>query len=168
MQLELKDVGIQFGGLKVIEGFNLTVNSGELVGLIGPNGAGKTTAFNLISGVYRPTRGSVWWDGVLLNRLPPHAIARRGIVRTFQNIRLFADLDVLSNILVPMHNTHSYGLWDVFLRTAKFRRLEYASVAYAHHLLNFFISSTVPMFWRDHCLMAFKEQLRLRLWRLIS
>jgi branched-chain amino acid transport system ATP-binding protein len=97
--LELKDVSIQFGGLKVIEKMNLAMDPGELVGLIGPNGAGKTTAFNLISGIYRPTGGEIYFSGERVNELKAFEIARRGIIRTFQNIRLFSTLTVMEKDL---------------------------------------------------------------------
>src|SRR4051812_22410562 len=100
MLLALKDVSIQFGGLKVIEKMNLSINPGELIGLIGPNGAGKTTAFNLISGIYRPTHGEISFDGRSVREMKTFEISRLGIIRTFQNIRLFSTLSVLENILV--------------------------------------------------------------------
>src|SRR5262245_11849111 len=90
--LKLNKVSIQFGGLKVIENLNMEVFKGELLGLIGPNGAGKTTAFNMISGVYTPTSGEIFFEAEKISGVSTFQIARRGIVRTFQNIRLFKDL----------------------------------------------------------------------------
>jgi branched-chain amino acid transport system ATP-binding protein len=118
--LDVKDVSIQFGGLKVIEKMNLGINPGELVGLIGPNGAGKTTAFNLISGIYQPTFGEIHFEGQPLVGLKAFEVARKGVIRTFQNIRLFPTLTVLENILVSMHQTCKYKLPAAFLRTSKF------------------------------------------------
>lgn len=138
MKLELKAVSIRFGGLKVIDGLNLDVDSGELVGLIGPNGAGKTTAFNLISGLYRPTGGRILLDGEEVQGLKAHQISRRGVVRTFQNIRLFARLSVLENVLVPMHPGCGYGLAAVFANTLKMRNWEGFYRARAAELLEIF------------------------------
>lgn len=98
--LQASGVGISFGGLKALGGFDLSVGRGELKGLIGPNGAGKTTAFNVLTGVYRPTTGTVSVSGQRVNGLPPHRINRLGLARTFQNIRLFKALTALDNIRV--------------------------------------------------------------------
>lgn len=122
--LRLEDVCIQFGGLKVIENLNLQVHQGELLGLIGPNGAGKTTAFNLISGVYKPTSGQIFFEGELTRHMPTNEIAKKGVVRTFQNIRLFKELDVVTNILVAMHAHCEYGLFGALGKTKAFRKFE--------------------------------------------
>ena len=138
MLLAVKDVSIQFGGLKVIEKLNLSLDKGELIGLIGPNGAGKTTAFNLISGIYTPNSGDVLLNGERLNGLKAHQIARKGIVRTFQNIRLFQNLSVLDNVLVSMHGACRYGLADAFLTTPKLGRVEAEFRSRAIDLLKIF------------------------------
>lgn len=88
--LETKELSIRFGGLKAVDSLNLKIEKGELYGLIGPNGAGKTTVFNMLTGVYQPTGGTIYLDGVCLNGKSPIEINRMGIARTFQNIRLFA------------------------------------------------------------------------------
>ena len=93
--LETKHLGISFGGLHAVQDFNLSICSGELVGLIGPNGAGKTTVFNLLTGVYVPTEGTVLLDGVPLNGKKVHQFVEAGVARTFQNIRLFTDMTVI-------------------------------------------------------------------------
>lgn len=124
MLLEVKDVSIQFGGLKVIEKMNLQIRAGELIGLIGPNGAGKTTAFNLISGIYKPTAGEIRFGGERIDKLKAYQIAGRGIIRTFQNIRLFPNLSVGENILVTMHMTCGYGLGAALLSSPKFFKVE--------------------------------------------
>lgn len=124
MLLDVRDVSIHFGGLKVIEKLNLKIQPGELIGLIGPNGAGKTTAFNLISGIYKPTSGEIRFDGERMNDLKAFEIARRGVIRTFQNIRLFSNLSVVENILVSMHKTVPYGLPSALLRGPKFTEAE--------------------------------------------
>jgi branched-chain amino acid transport system ATP-binding protein len=144
--LEVKDVSIQFGGLKVIEKMSMGINPGELIGLIGPNGAGKTTAFNLISGIYQPTNGSITFDGERIDGLKAYEVARRGVIRTFQNIRLFPTLGVLENILVSMHKTCSYGLPASFLQTPGFFKIEEEYREEAMKLLKIF---NLQNFW-DH------------------
>ena len=96
--LKAEHLGITFGGLKAVSDFNMTINSGELVGLIGPNGAGKTTVFNLLTGVYQPTEGDIVLDGKSIVGLKPAVINKAGLARTFQNIRLFKDMTVLDNV----------------------------------------------------------------------
>ena len=113
-----------FGGLKAVSDFNLTFEGGELVGLIGPNGAGKTTIFNLICGVYRPTRGEVKIEGRSLVGLYPHQVTAMGIARTFQNIRLWPEMTVLDNIRVAHNYKLSYGFLDVILQTSRYRAAE--------------------------------------------
>lgn len=136
--LEARDVSIQFGGLKVIEGLSFSLAHGELLGLIGPNGAGKTTAFNLISGVYKPTRGQILLEQNAISGLSTYEIARLGIVRTFQNIRLFQSLSVLDNILVAMHARCKYGLIDSLFQTKSFADEESQLRAEALNLLSLF------------------------------
>ncbi|WP_050028201.1 ABC transporter ATP-binding protein [Verrucomicrobium sp. BvORR034] len=106
--LELNDVSIQFGGLRAVGGLTFSIQPGELVGLIGPNGAGKTTVFNLITGVYQPTSGSIKFGGVSVPGHKPHQITKLGIARTFQNIRLFSSLSVFDNVRTAkmMHLQH--------------------------------------------------------------
>ena len=101
----LKTDGVSkvFGGLKAVSNFDIEINEGELIGLIGPNGAGKTTAFNLLTGVYQPTTGTIDFAGKSLVGLKPYQITSRGIARTFQNIRLFKDLTVYENVLIANH-----------------------------------------------------------------
>ena len=109
--LELVDVTKRFGGLVAVNGVNLKLEKGALAGLIGPNGAGKTTVFNLLTGVYAPTSGSIRFDGAEIGGLKPHEIARRGVCRTFQNIRLFHDLTVLENVQTAAALHVTVGLW---------------------------------------------------------
>lgn len=114
--LHVKGVGVQFGGLKAVSGFNLEINQGELIGLIGPNGAGKTTSFNLLTGVYVPTEGDILFDGKRLNGLAPYQITRRGISRTFQNIRLFNEMTVLDNVKVAYHSLAKHSILSSMMR----------------------------------------------------
>jgi len=115
--LDARKVTMQFGGLKALADFDLTLQPRELVGLIGPNGAGKTTAFNALTGVYPPTAGDVVLCGARVNGLRPHQICKRGIARTFQNIRLFKQLTALDNVRVACHHGHRSGISASLLRT---------------------------------------------------
>ena len=108
--LECKNLGIQFGGLKAVDSFNLNIEKGMLYGLIGPNCAGKTTVFNLLTGVYKPTTGTIRLDGKLINGKTPTQINNIGIARTFQNIRLFSNMSVLDNVKVALHEKVKYPL----------------------------------------------------------
>ena len=107
--LRAKSLGIQFGGLKAVDDFNIEIGESELVGLIGPNGAGKTTVFNLITGVYKPTEGSFYLNGERMDGKKTHQIVRAGIARTFQNIRLFKRMTVIENIEAAMNDELTYG-----------------------------------------------------------
>lgn len=113
-----------FGGLRAVQNFNVTFEGGELMGLIGPNGAGKTTVFNLVCGVYRPTQGDIRLNGTSLSGRYPHQVSSLGIARTFQNIRLWAEMTVLENLNVAQHCHLGYGLPDLFIKTKTFRRRE--------------------------------------------
>jgi branched-chain amino acid transport system ATP-binding protein len=114
--LKVENVGIRFGGLKAVSEVNVELNQGELVGLIGPNGAGKTTFFNLLTGVYVPTEGSISLDGEKLNGLAPYKITKKGISRTFQNIRLFSELSVLDNVKVAYHSHAKHSMLSSIFR----------------------------------------------------
>ena len=118
--LKVENVSEVFGGLKAVDDFNIYINKGELIGLIGPNGAGKTTAFNLITGVYRPTTGEITFDGQSIVGLKPYQITQRGITRTFQNIRLFSELSVLDNVKIAYHCHVKYGLLESVLRMGRY------------------------------------------------
>ena len=122
--LETKHLGISFGGLHAVQDFNIQMNAGELVGLIGPNGAGKTTVFNLLTGVYVPTEGTVLLNGVPLNGKKTHQFVEAGIARTFQNIRLFNDMTVIENVKVACTKDMHYSLLDATFRTPKFWKAE--------------------------------------------
>ena len=122
--LETRKLGITFGGLKAVQDFNIQIYQGELVGLIGPNGAGKTTVFNLLTGVYVPTEGTVLLNGVPLNGKKTHQFVAAGIARTFQNIRLFGEMTVLENVKAAFTKDVSYHLLDTLFRTPRFWRTE--------------------------------------------
>lgn len=114
--LEVDKLGIIFGGLHAVENFSMTIEKGKLYGLIGPNGAGKTTVFNMLTGVYKPTSGSFSLDGEVLSGKKPIQINRKGIARTFQNIRLFNNLTVIENVKIGLHNSMSASAAEAVFR----------------------------------------------------
>jgi branched-chain amino acid transport system ATP-binding protein len=114
--LEARQVGKRFGGVQALAGVSFSIRRGEIYGLIGPNGAGKTTLFNLLTGIYAPDAGSFEFDGAALKRLAPHQVAERGIARTFQNIRLFANISVLENVMIGRHLRTHAGVLGAILR----------------------------------------------------
>ena len=122
--LEVKNLGISFGGLRAVNAFNVTIEKGQLYGLIGPNGAGKTTVFNLLTGVYQPDEGAIILDGVNVTGKKTIDICKAGIARTFQNIRLFGDMTVLDNVKVGLHNHHSYSTLEGVLRLPRYYKVE--------------------------------------------
>ena len=114
--LNVENLGIQFGGLKAVQNVDMYMNKGELIGLIGPNGAGKTTTFNMLTGVYAPTEGSITFQGKSIGGLDPYKVTRQGISRTFQNIRLFKELSVLDNVKVANHGLAKHNLFSSIFR----------------------------------------------------
>jgi branched-chain amino acid transport system ATP-binding protein len=132
--LEIERLTVRFGGLTAVSALDLAVEAGALVALIGPNGAGKTTAFNVVTGVYAPTSGSVRFDGRELGGESPHRICARGVARTFQNIRLFRSLTALENVATALVGAGRSGLRDV-VRGAGWRRNEAGLEARARELL---------------------------------
>lgn len=136
--LEVKNLGISFGGLRAVDDFNLTMEKGQLYGLIGPNGAGKTTVFNLLTGVYKPTDGSFMLDGESLVGKGTIDINKSGIARTFQNIRLFSDMSVIDNVKVGLHNSYKSSFLSGIFRTPLFRREEKEITQRAMELLKVF------------------------------
>lgn len=132
---QAEHVSLAFGGLRAVEDFSLTLHAGSLHGLIGPNGAGKTTVFNLITGVYKPQRGSITLAGRRLHGHPPYRITRRGVARTFQNIRLFGDLTVLDNVRIGCHLRAKHTLMQALLRTPQHRQGERAMTLRAGQIL---------------------------------
>ena len=136
--LETKDLGIQFGGLKAVDGLYLKIEKGQLYGLIGPNGAGKTTVFNLLTGVYQPTSGSFYFDGKLIKGESPVKINKMGIARTFQNIRLFKDMSVIDNVKVGFHDSVHCNLFECITHTGRFHKQEKQLTEKAMELLKMF------------------------------
>ena len=136
--LETKNLGISFGGLKAVDELTMTINKGQLYGLIGPNGAGKTTAFNLLTGVYKPTEGNFFLDGEKLTGHSTIEINKKGIARTFQNIRLFKQLSVLDNVKLGRHNDYKYSLADGIFRLPSYFKTEKRMNEKAEELLEVF------------------------------
>lgn len=136
--LETKNLGISFGGLKAVDGLSLKIEKGQLYGLIGPNGAGKTTVFNLLTGVYKPSMGNFFLDGEKLTGHNTVEINKKGVARTFQNIRLFSKLSVLDNVKVGLHNDYRYSTAEGILRLPAFFRTEKEMDQRAEELLEVF------------------------------
>ena len=136
--LEVKNLGISFGGLRAVNEFHMEIEKGCLYGLIGPNGAGKTTVFNLLTGVYKPTEGIITLDGENIVGKKTIDINKAGIARTLQNIRLFKGLSVLDNVKVGLHNHHKYSTIEGILRLPKYYKVEKEMDEKALELLSVF------------------------------
>lgn len=136
--LSIKNLGIQFGGLRAVDEFNLKIEKGELYGLIGPNGAGKTTVFNMLTGVYKPTAGEIVLDGKNITGKKQIEINKLGVARTFQNIRLFSQLSVLDNVKAGLHNQYKYSTFSGIFRLPTFFKTEKKMNTRAMELLKVF------------------------------
>ncbi|MBI9096670.1 MAG: ABC transporter ATP-binding protein [Sphaerochaeta sp.] len=135
--LLVKNLSIHFGGLKAVDGVDFHVNKGEIVSIIGPNGAGKTTVFNMLTGVYVPTCGQIFFNGEEIQGKTPQDIVKAGMARTFQNIRLFRDMRVIQNVLLGMHTNTEYNFIDLVFHTKKYRTLEKGKQQKAVDILKF-------------------------------
>ena len=135
--LDVRNLGIDFGGLTAVDGFNMTIGPTEISGLIGPNGAGKTTIFNLLTSVYQPTRGSILLNGIDTKGMTAAKVNKLGIARTFQNIRLFTDMSALDNVKVGMHNSIKCGFLSSLLRLPSYYKSEKIANEKAMELLDF-------------------------------
>jgi branched-chain amino acid transport system ATP-binding protein len=124
MLLNIHEMSHSFGGLRAVDDFNIEIQPGQVIGLIGPNGAGKTTVFNLITGFYKPSQGRIFFDGRDITGLASHQITAAGIVRTFQNIRLFSNMTVEENVAIARHYRMKYGLVSALIRLPGFAREE--------------------------------------------
>jgi len=136
--LNLNDLSLSFGGLRALSELDLQVGDGEIVSLIGPNGAGKTTVFNVITGVYEPSAGDVVFAAKSIAGLAPHSIARRGIARTFQTLRLFLNMSVMENVLAATYGNTKAMPWESILRLPRARREEREARELAADVLSFF------------------------------
>ncbi len=134
--LKTENITMRFGGLTAVSGLNLDIAEDSIVGLIGPNGAGKTTVFNMITGVYTPTEGDILFDGNSIKKLKPHLITKRGIARTFQNIRLFKDLTVLDNVIIAHHLRLDSNIFSAVIRLPDYTKKESDVIQKSLDLLN--------------------------------
>ncbi len=164
--LEAQDLTRRFGGLTAVSRFSIVIEPGEVVGLIGPNGAGKTTAFNMLSGVLPPSEGTIRFEGESIVGQPTYKVTQRGIARTFQNIRLFANLSVLDNVKIASHFKCGYGIPAAIVRSPRFVRRESQIEAQALELLGIFGLSHL----RDEvaCNLPYGEQRRLEIARALA
>jgi branched-chain amino acid transport system ATP-binding protein len=147
--LELRGLGVSFGGLRVIDDLDMHVDEREIVSLIGPNGAGKTTVFNLITGVFRPDDGDILLDGQSLLRLPSHEITNRGVARTFQTLRLFLNMTVKENVLAAQYGHTKATLLEQMLQLPRARREERQMHALAEEKLAFFGERLMGYRWNQ-------------------
>ena len=164
--LRAKNLGIQFGGLKAVDNFNLEIGESELVGLIGPNGAGKTTVFNLLTGVYKPTEGTFYLNGQRMNGRRTHQIVEAGIARTFQNIRLFKKMTVIDNVKAAMNRELMYQLPQAILRTPSYWREEARITERARELLRIVHLEGKEEYEADN--LPYGEQRRLEIARALA
>lgn len=135
--VEIQDLTVRFGGLTALDSVTFDIKRGEILGLIGPNGAGKTTCFNAMTGVYRPSSGQVLLEGEPIGRSKQHKITRRGIARTFQNVRLFGEMTALENVVVGLDARHKVGVWGSLFRTPRLYREEKSAIDRGMALLEF-------------------------------
>ncbi|NHN78361.1 ABC transporter ATP-binding protein [Azotobacter chroococcum] len=133
--LEVRELAMRFGGLLAVDGVSLSLGARQVLSMIGPNGAGKTTVFNCLTGFYRPSAGEILLDGEPIQGLPGHKISRKGIVRTFQNVRLFREMTALENLLVAQHRHLNTNFFAGLLKTPAFRRSERQALEFAHQWL---------------------------------
>jgi branched-chain amino acid transport system ATP-binding protein len=167
--LELKGISKAFGGLHVITGLDLHVDEGEIVSVIGPNGAGKTTLFNLITGVYRPDEGEVLLEGRNLVGVPPHKIARLGVARTFQTLRLFLNMTVKENVMAAAYAHTRAGLFHSVLRTPLQRREEKEINRLAEEQLEFFGQRLMGYRWNQPAYsLSYANRRRLEIARALA
>jgi len=164
--IEAKEVSVAFGGLLAVNAVDFNIPERSVISLIGPNGAGKTTFFNVLTGLYKPSAGSIQYNGRDITDLPSHKIASIGIARTFQNIRLFGLMTAQENLLVAMHSRLKSGITSTILRTPKQRREELAAEAKAQEILDFVgIGKWTHEFARN---LSYGDQRRLEVARALA
>lgn len=164
--LQLTSIGKQFGGLNALSDVSLHIQRGEIYGLIGPNGAGKTTLFNILTGLYQPDAGEFYFSGVRYQGCKPHVMARAGIARTFQNIRLFANLTALENVMIGRHVRTRAGVFGALLRNRTTRLEECAITERARELLRYAGIEKSPQTLAKH--LSYGEQRRLEIARALA
>ena len=164
--LQVQGISKRFGGLQALSDVGMTIQAGQVYGLIGPNGAGKTTFFNVITGLYTPDSGNFMLAGAPYQPTAVHEVAQAGIARTFQNIRLFAEMTALENVMVARHCRTSAGVWGAIWRTARFRAEEADTAARAQALLDYVgIGAYAPFKARTLC---YGDQRRLEIARALA
>jgi len=161
-----KGIDKRFGGVRALSEVSFTINHGEIYGLIGPNGAGKTSLFNVLTGIYTPDGGEFLFDGLPLTGLKPHEVAARGIARTFQNIRLFANLSALENVMIGRHVRTHGGVWGAVSRNASTRAEEKAIEKRAYELLEYVGVAKRANALAKH--LAYGDQRRLEIARALA
>lgn len=164
--LEVKNLGISFGGLRAVDSFFISIEKGELYGLIGPNGAGKTTIFNLLTGVYKPTDGTICLDGADLVGKVPDEICRFGVARTFQNIRLFSNMTVLDNVKVALHHEIPYSLATAFFHLPQFFKKEKEMDQQAMNILKVFDLDSYASYYASN--LPYGQQRKLEIARALA
>lgn len=164
--LECKNLGIQFGGLRAVDNFNLNLKEGQLYGLIGPNGAGKTTVFNLLTGVYKPSIGSIKLAGTTISGMSTEQISKKGIARTFQNIRLFSNMTVIDNVKTALHNEIKYSLFSDLFHDFNYMKKEAAMNEKAMEFLKVFELDSVSSLKAGN--LAYGQQRKLEIARALA
>ena len=164
--LEIKNLGISFGGLKAVDNFHIQIEKGQLYGLIGPNGAGKTTVFNMLTGVYKPNEGIITLDGKNITGKKTIEINKAGVARTFKNIRLFKDLTVLDNVKAGLHNHYRYSTLEGILRLPRYFKIEKAMNERAMELLKVFGLEKVKDYKASN--LPYGEQRKLEIARALA
>lgn len=164
--LKAENLSISFGGLKAVQDFNLDLQERELLAIIGPNGAGKTTTFNMLTGIYKPTTGTITLNGKVMNGYRANKFTENGIARTFQNIRLFGSATVLDNLIIAMELQIRYGFFSALFRTRKFRDQEKEIKEKAYKLLERFHLSDKADFLAKN--LPYGEQRRLEIARALA
>ena len=164
--LKLDKTTIKFGGLVAVNEVDLHIEKGKIFGLIGPNGAGKTTLFNIVSGVYAPTSGTVTFKGKEIQGLPPYKINQMGIARTYQNINLFKSMTAFENVMVGRHSQTKAGLMDAIFHTGKSHKEEAQSIDKVHKILEFVELDSKASYLSKN--LAYGEQRRLEIGRALA
>jgi ABC-type branched-subunit amino acid transport system ATPase component len=163
--LEITNVTKDFGGLEALSNISMQINDGDIISLIGPNGAGKTTLFNCITGTMPPTSGSIKFLGTQLIGLPPHEVARQGIARTFQHIRLFNRMTVMDNVMVGNDHTGRTGIFSALLRPPRVAREENTSREKCHEVLSMFGERLLPRLAQSADMLSYANRRRLEIAR---
>jgi branched-chain amino acid transport system ATP-binding protein len=167
--LELDGVGLSFGGLRVLSRLNLHVDEGEIVSVIGPNGAGKTTLFNVVTGIYEPDEGDIRLGGESIVGMPPHAIARKGVARTFQTLRLFLNMTVVENVMAATYGNTRATVFESMLRLPRARREHREARALAQEKLRFFGERLVGYRWEQPAFsLSYANRRRLEIARAMA